>query len=125
MGTKQTSLNLDLLSVSLKALVCQASLQRQLRPHLLNKLHYLDTSMANLQRAASTIQVSLVCCIILITLDLIVHLLYISAQYTHSHKVAVKRIGKYLKGTMDKGLILDPSAGLTIDCYPDEEFARL
>ena len=51
------------------------------------------------------------------------------ARYTFepkkSHEVAVKRIGRYLKGTMDKGLILDPSDDLTIDCYPDADFAGL
>jgi hypothetical protein len=51
------------------------------------------------------------------------------ARYTFepkkSHEEAVKRIGRYLKGTMDKGLILDPSDDLTIDCYPDADFAGL
>ena len=51
------------------------------------------------------------------------------ARYTFepkkSHEVAVKRIGRYLKGTMDKGLILDPSDDLSIDCYPDADFAGL
>ncbi|KAL7555000.1 hypothetical protein ACHAWF_018958 [Thalassiosira exigua] len=42
-----------------------------------------------------------------------------------SHEAAVKRIGRYLKGTMDKGLILDPSDNLTKDCYPDADFAGL
>ncbi|KAL7529265.1 hypothetical protein ACHAWF_002908 [Thalassiosira exigua] len=51
------------------------------------------------------------------------------AQYTfgpkRSHEAAVKRIGHYLKGTMTKGLVLDPIDDLTIDCYPDAEFAGL
>ena len=51
------------------------------------------------------------------------------ARYTFepkkSHEVAVKRIGRYLKGTMDKGLILEPSDDLSIDCYPDADFAGL
>ncbi|KAL7526402.1 hypothetical protein ACHAWF_008462 [Thalassiosira exigua] len=42
-----------------------------------------------------------------------------------SHVAALKRIGRYLKGTADKGLILDPSPGLGIDCYPDADFAGL
>ena len=54
---------------------------------------------------------------------------YQCAQYTFEHKasheVAAKRIGQYLKGTWDKGLILDPSDDWTIDCYPDTDFARL
>ena len=51
------------------------------------------------------------------------------ARYTFepkkSHEVAVKRIGRYLKGTRDKGLILDPSDDLSIDCYPDADFTGL
>jgi hypothetical protein len=35
------------------------------------------------------------------------------------------RIGCYLKGTLDKGLILSPSNTLHIDCYPDVDFAGL
>jgi hypothetical protein len=38
---------------------------------------------------------------------------------------ALKRIGCYLKGTLDKGLILTPSDDLKIDCYPDADFAGL
>jgi hypothetical protein len=51
------------------------------------------------------------------------------ARYTHSpklsHENALKRIGRYLKGTLDKGLILTPSETLKIDCYPDADFAGL
>ena len=51
------------------------------------------------------------------------------AQYTFelnkSHEAAAKRVGRYLKGTMDKGLILDPSDDLTLDFYPDADFAGL
>jgi hypothetical protein len=42
-----------------------------------------------------------------------------------SHENALKRIGHYLKGTLDKGLILTPSDDLKIDCYPDTDFAGL
>jgi hypothetical protein len=42
-----------------------------------------------------------------------------------SHKHALKRIGHYLKGTLDKGLILTPSDDLKIDCYPDADFSGL
>jgi hypothetical protein len=41
------------------------------------------------------------------------------------HEDALKRIGRYLKGTLDKGLILCPSDDLKIDCYPDADFAGL
>ncbi len=51
------------------------------------------------------------------------------AQYTHSlkqfHEDALKRIGHYLKGTLDKGLILTPSCSLKIVCYQDSDFAGL
>ena len=42
-----------------------------------------------------------------------------------SHKNALIRIERYLKGKMTKGLILDPSDSLKIDCYPDADFAGL
>lgn len=35
------------------------------------------------------------------------------------------RIGRYLKGTLDNGLILTPSSTLALDCYPDADFAGL
>ncbi|KAL7547469.1 hypothetical protein ACHAWF_011772 [Thalassiosira exigua] len=51
------------------------------------------------------------------------------ARYTfepkRTHVAALKRIGRYLKGTADRGLILDPSPDLSIDCYPDADFAGL
>ncbi len=43
----------------------------------------------------------------------------------HSHEVALKRIGRYLKATRDQGLVLNPSDMLKIDCYPDADFARM
>lgn len=42
-----------------------------------------------------------------------------------SHKDALKKIGRYLKGTLDKCLILTPSDDLKKDCYPDADFAGL
>ena len=51
------------------------------------------------------------------------------AQYTFepkdTHVTALKCIGQYLKGTHDKGLTLNPTEDLTIDCYPDADFAGL
>ena len=41
------------------------------------------------------------------------------------HIVALKRIGRYLKGTQEKGLILCPTDGFDIDCYLDANFAGL
>jgi hypothetical protein len=41
------------------------------------------------------------------------------------HEDALKCIGRYLKGTFDKGLFLHPSDDLKIDCYPDADFAGL
>ena len=44
-----------------------------------------------------------------------------------SHEVALKRIGRYLVGTADMGIILDPknATSLHIDAYPDADFAGL
>jgi histone deacetylase 1/2 len=42
-----------------------------------------------------------------------------------SHALAVKRIGKYLQGTRDKGLIIDPKADRSFDCYVDADFCGL
>ena len=44
-----------------------------------------------------------------------------------SHEVALKRIGRYLVGTADKGTILNPKDAkcLHIDAYPDADFAGM
>lgn len=51
------------------------------------------------------------------------------ARYTfaprRSHEIALQRIGRYLKGTLDKGIILSPSDSLDVDCYADSDFAGL
>ena len=51
------------------------------------------------------------------------------ARFVHSprrsHEIALERIGRYLKGTMNEGLILRPSDELDIDCYVDSDFAGL
>eukprot|EP00956_Cyclotella_meneghiniana_P026151 scaffold55881_cov77-Cyclotella_meneghiniana.AAC.1 len=44
---------------------------------------------------------------------------------TSHHFAALKRIGRYLKGTFDKGLILRPSKYLHVDCFPDADCADL
>ncbi len=41
------------------------------------------------------------------------------------HEVSIKWIGRYLKATRDKGLILNPPIALKIDAYPDADFADL
>jgi hypothetical protein len=46
-----------------------------------------------------------------------------STNPKRSHKLAVKRIVHYLKGTRDKGYILQPNGTHTIDCYVDADFA--
>ena len=54
-----------------------------------------------------------------------------AARFSHapkrSHELALIRIGQYLKGTRDKGLILSPDreALLKIDCYVDADFCGL
>ena len=42
-----------------------------------------------------------------------------------SYLDALKRIGRYLKGTLKNGLILNPSDTFQVDCYPDADFAGL
>jgi hypothetical protein len=43
----------------------------------------------------------------------------------HSHEIAIKRIGRYLIGTKDKGMIIKPTSTIDIDAYPDADFAGL
>jgi len=43
----------------------------------------------------------------------------------HSHELALKRIGRYLKATRNHGLVLNPSKELKIDDYPDADFAGM
>jgi hypothetical protein len=40
------------------------------------------------------------------------------------HEQAVKRIVRYLKGALDKGIILKPDKERGIQCFVDEDFAR-
>jgi hypothetical protein len=51
------------------------------------------------------------------------------ARYSHAprriHEVALKRIGRYLLHTKDKGLIMKPTDDLKIECYVDADFAGL
>ena len=51
------------------------------------------------------------------------------ARFTHqpkqSHAGGVKRILRYLKGTMDKGMYLQPTKDLSLDCHVDADFAGL
>ena len=42
-----------------------------------------------------------------------------------SHEEAIKHIGRYLKGTRDKGITLKPTKDLKIDCFVDADFAGL
>ena len=51
------------------------------------------------------------------------------ARYVHgtrrSHEIALEHLGQYLKGTMEKGLVLRPTSTLNIDCFVDADFAGL
>jgi hypothetical protein len=51
------------------------------------------------------------------------------SRFIHSTKclqeIALKRIGKYLKHTRGKGLVLKPSKNLNIDCFVDADFCGL
>jgi len=42
-----------------------------------------------------------------------------------SHEKAVKRIGRYLKGTQDRGMVIRPDPSLGLDLYADADFAGL
>jgi hypothetical protein len=39
------------------------------------------------------------------------------------HVIALKQIGQYLLLTSDKGMIINPSKDLKLDCYTDSDFA--
>jgi hypothetical protein len=41
------------------------------------------------------------------------------------HGIALKRIGRYLLGSRDKGMIIRPTKDITLDCYADADFAGL
>ena len=51
------------------------------------------------------------------------------ARFTHapkeSHAAGVKRIIRYLNGTKDEGMYLEPTGELNVDCYVDADFAGL
>ena len=40
-----------------------------------------------------------------------------------AHATAIKRIGRYLKGCIDDGLVFSPDGPLSIDCHVDADFA--
>ena len=42
-----------------------------------------------------------------------------------SHEKVLKRIGRYLKATRDKGLITRPSSEFKVEAFPDADFAGL
>ena len=44
---------------------------------------------------------------------------------TRRHELALIRIGRYLKGTMERGMIMTPTVEPRVDCYPDADFAGL
>jgi len=46
-----------------------------------------------------------------------------SIHPTYLHEQAVKRIGRYLFATQDKGLVYKPTASPTLDMYVDTDFA--
>ena len=57
----------------------------------------------------------------------IAHAVHACARYTHapkkSHATAVKHILRYLKGTMQKGMVLSPNSKHELDCFVDSDFA--
>jgi hypothetical protein len=43
----------------------------------------------------------------------------------HSHELALKCIGRYLKNTSSRGMVINPMRELTIYTYPDADFAGM
>jgi hypothetical protein len=44
----------------------------------------------------------------------------------HSHELALKHLGCYLKQTLDRGMVMNPSSDVCkIDAYPDADFAGM
>ena len=52
-----------------------------------------------------------------------------AAKFTHnpklSHEVAIKRIGRYLKLTCNRGLVINPNEDLALEMFADADFAGL
>ena len=52
-----------------------------------------------------------------------------AARFTHcpkaSHEIALKRIGRYLKATRTRGLVVNPKKDLSLQMYADADFAGL
>jgi hypothetical protein len=48
-----------------------------------------------------------------------------SAQPTALHELAIKRIGRYLLATKDKGLVLHPTQDFKLDMFVDADFAGM
>jgi hypothetical protein len=48
-----------------------------------------------------------------------------SSNPKRSHEAALKRIGQYLVGTVNRGLIIRPTTNLKVDCYVDADFAGI
>jgi hypothetical protein len=46
-------------------------------------------------------------------------------QPTKKHVDALKRIGRYFRGTRNKGIIMRPLPNLQVDFYPDADFPGL
>jgi hypothetical protein len=46
-----------------------------------------------------------------------------AATPKQQHKKALKKILKYLAGTLDEGLIISPEKALGLECYVDPDFA--
>jgi hypothetical protein len=48
-----------------------------------------------------------------------------SSNPKRTHAVALKRIGRYLLQTHDRGLLLNPMDSFEIECFVDADFAGL
>jgi len=99
---------------------------------LLNRLLLGGTSLASGKDARGSINYASVVGMLLYLRHSRPDISFVTHQracFTHSpkqsHEDALKRIGRYLKGTLNQGLILNPSETLKIECYPDADFAGL
>ena len=49
----------------------------------------------------------------------------VKSMFKKAHEDAVKRICRYLRGTMEKGIQFDVGNDLTLNCYADADFVDL
>ena len=43
----------------------------------------------------------------------------------HSNELALKQIGRYLKNTLERGMVIQPTREIDVDAYPDADFVGM